>query len=602
MAGLTGQTLGRYQILQLIGGGGMSTVYKAYDLEEEKNVALKVLAPALAQQGSFSKRFTREANLVIQLKHPHIVPVYDFGREKGYSYLVMPYLDAGSLADYIKGGPLTLAWVAEVIDQIAMGLEYAHQRGIIHRDLKPANILLDEDGRVMLSDFGVAHIQNAQMSLTGSTLLGTPAYISPEQALSKKVEPRSDQYSMGVLLFQLTTGRLPFVSDSPASVLLQHINDPLPSPSEINPAISEPIERVILKMTAKKPEHRFSSVAKMNSVFQMAVAHAFDPKAQPAPEIQLPASSGEPAPAKASPPPQRVGVIRRTGSAARLTMLLLAILSIGVVSAMTLQSQFSNTAEGPRSVSDVVAAELTTQAEIIEEMSTEIAQSLIDIFDPTEIDIAVNQTLDAQGILAVTSEGDKVSSGTSTTGTLDPPSATPSASHTPSSTLATSSTQLPQGAPSAIPSPSATLTPTNTSSAIPSTPTLPSTPSETPNGVVVDDVCSTASLTAFSVNNKKVIWLFSNNGSTNIEISETILDWPNSNKKLRKVALGSETIWEKKDDSSPTSLAADWEAGSREILSGGDEYFSFRFDVDAASSGYSLIVTLNDSCQIFAEE
>ncbi|MCH7588032.1 MAG: protein kinase [Chloroflexi bacterium] len=587
LAGLAGQTLGHYKILQLIGGGGMSTVYKAYDLEEEKNVALKVLAPALAQQGSFSERFTREANIVVQLNHPHIVPVYDFGREKGYSYLVMPYLKAGSLAAYIQGGPLTLAWVAEVIDQLAKALEYAHQRGIIHRDLKPANILLDEDGRVMLSDFGVAHIQNAEISLTGSTLLGTPAYISPEQALSKKVEPRSDQYSLGVLLFQLTTGRLPFVSDSPASVLLQHINDPLPSPREINPAITEPIERVILKMTAKIPEHRFSSVAKMNSVFQMAVAHAFDPKAHPAPEIQLPASSGEPAPAKASPPPQRVGVIRRTGSAARLAMLLLAILSIGVVSAMTLQSQFSNTAEGPRSLSDVVAAELTTQAEIIEEMSTEIAQTISDKFDTDQVQIAVIQTLEAQDTTAATPTG---ASGLSPTST-QPLGPQPTANWTPTQPL---------GTVPVIPTPSTSL---STPPALPSpflTPTIVLSPTATPTVVVVENVCSTASLTAFSVIDKKAIWLFTNSGSTDIEISETIIDWPSSNKRLRKVALGSDAIWEKKDDSSPTSLAADWEAGSREISSGGDEYFSFRFDVDAASSGYSLIVTLNDSCQIFA--
>ena len=587
LAGLAGRTLGRYQILQLIGGGGMSTVYRAHDRTQNIDVALKVLAPGLAEQGSFSKRFTREANLVVQLNHPHIVPVHDFGREKGYSYLVMPYLNAGSLAAYIQGGPLTLAWVAEVIDQLSKALEYAHQRGIVHRDLKPANILLAEDGRVMLSDFGVAHIQNAQMSLTGSALLGTPAYISPEQALSKKVEPRSDQYSLGVLLFQLTTGRLPFDSDSPASVLLQHINDPLPSPREINPAITEPVERVILKMTAKKPEHRFSSVAKMNSVFQMAVAHAFDPKTQPAPEIALPSvieSSGMTDASEVI--TDRKSWLRRAASTGGIILLLAAILPICALSAMSLQGRASNTEEsGNISVPEMIIVELTAQAEIIEAMSTEIAQTLGDKFDADEVQRAVSQTLVAQGNIAATPTGDSTSSPTST----DAPGPQPTSSLTPTHTPGTT--------------PIVTITPTtpSTSPPLPSpslTPTLTPSPTETPPPVVVENVCSTAALTAFSVNDKEVSWAFSNNGATTIEVTEATLDWPNSNKELKKVKLGGGTIWDKKDKSSPTSLASDWESGSREIVSGGVRELNFKFDKSAASSGYALTVTLNDSCQI----
>ena len=225
---------------------------------------------------------------------------------------------------------------------------------------------------MLLSDFGIAYIPNSPVSLTGSTLLGTPAYISPEQVLGKKVEPRSDQYSLGVLLFQLTTGELPFVADSPAAVLLQHIHDPLPLPRELNPAISESVEQVILKMTAKDPRHRFSSVAMMNTVFQKAVAHAFDAEAHPAPKIQVLPYPEKPEEATEEPAPDQENWIRRSSNVVRLTLLFLAIISIGAVSAMSLQGRFANTNV---SVQEKIVAELTTQAGIIKELSTEIERT-----------------------------------------------------------------------------------------------------------------------------------------------------------------------------------------------------------------------------------
>ncbi len=176
MNSLTGRTLGRYQLLDHIGQGGMATVYKAYDPEQDRHVALKVLSPALAQQEQFIQRFRREAGVVVQLRHPHIVPVEYFGEEGGYSYLVMPYIEGGSLADHLMNNPPSSTFGARVVEQVASALQYAHGRGVVHRDVKPANILIDEEGNALLADFGLARIHDASSSLTGSALIGTPAY------------------------------------------------------------------------------------------------------------------------------------------------------------------------------------------------------------------------------------------------------------------------------------------------------------------------------------------------------------------------------------------------------------------------------------------
>ena len=622
MAGLTGQTLGRYKILELVGGGGMSTVYKAYDLGQERYVALKVLSPALAQRESFSDRFTREANLVVQLKHPHIVPVYDFGKEKGYSYLVMPYLDAGSLADYIEGSPLTLAWIAEVMDQIADALDYAHQRGVVHRDLKPSNMLLDKQGRILLADFGVAHIHNSQGSLTGSALLGTPAYISPEQALSKKVDHRSDQYSLGVLLFQLSTGQLPFVAESQATVLLKHIHAPLPLPRAINPSISEPLERVILKAAAKDPDHRFPSVAKMNEALQMAAANAIDPRAHPAPEIALVEASGRTDVREELRPPDRRNWLRRAASTGGIILLLAAILPIWALGAMSLQGRDSNSAgNGSTSVPEMFILELTVQAEIIEAMSTEISQTLIDKFDDEQIQGVVRQTLQAQIKSITTPLGDRPTStatdvslpnaswtttppadstAVQTASPTQPVSSTPVQSATPTQPVSSTAVQsaTPTQPVSSTPVQSATPTSSSTPPTPSLTPTLTATPSETATQTVVENVCDTANLVGFSVSGNDIKWTFNNNGSSTIQITQVTLNWPSSNKQLKRVFLGGIMIWKKTDASPPTSLAPDWKNGAPQISSGETKNLIFRFAINAATSGYSLIVTLDDSCQI----
>ncbi len=178
-----------------------------------------------------------------------------------------------------------------MIDQIADALAFAHQKGVVHRDVKPSNILLDKDGNALLADFGLAYIHDASVSLTGSALIGTPTYMSPEQALGDPVDQRSDLYSLGIIMYQMITGQVPFEAETPLAVLMKHMSEPVPLPRVINPQISEAIERVILKAIAKDPKERFVSVAEMNAAFQAAIAHTLNPGSEPAPLLEVPRST-----------------------------------------------------------------------------------------------------------------------------------------------------------------------------------------------------------------------------------------------------------------------------------------------------------------------
>lgn len=265
---LTGKTIGKYQIVSQLGRGGMAEVYKAYQTNLDRHVALKLMHAFLVEDKDFIARFEREAKNVAALRHPNIVQVYDFDVINGMPYMVMEFIEGPSLKGYLEdlahqGKALSLDEAIRIISEVGEALAYAHQRGMIHRDVKPANVMMDVTGRVILTDFGIAKIVTGpSYTATGATI-GTPAYMSPEQGLGRAGDHRADIYSLGVMLYQLVTGQLPYDADTPLAVMLKHVNDPLPQPRSVKPDIPEGLERIILKSMAKNADERFATVNEM---------------------------------------------------------------------------------------------------------------------------------------------------------------------------------------------------------------------------------------------------------------------------------------------------------------------------------------------------
>jgi serine/threonine protein kinase len=272
-----GQMLGPYRIINQIGRGGMANVYKAYQASVDRYVAIKVLPTQLAESKEFATRFHQEARIIAMLEHPHILPVFDYGESDGIAYFVMRYLDAGTLKDKMESGrPLPLNDIDRIFTQLAEALSYAHSHGVVHRDLKPANALIDSFGNVFLTDFGIAKLlESASPRLTQTdAVMGTPAYISPEQAQGQTVDQRSDIYSLGIILYEMVTGSVPFIADTPLAVLFKHITDPLPLPSKVKPDVPESIEKVILKALAKNPQDRFATASEFVEAWKSALEEA----------------------------------------------------------------------------------------------------------------------------------------------------------------------------------------------------------------------------------------------------------------------------------------------------------------------------------------
>ncbi len=266
---LIGKSLGQFEIIEEVGRGGMATVYRARQTSINRIVAIKVLPRTLLHDPSFYERFAREVDVVAHLEHPHILPIYDYGEAEGMPYIAMRYLSGGSMAQWIWRGLPPLDKIPKPFEQIASALDYAHQEGIIHRDLKPGNVLLDEMGNAYLSDFGIARVLNS--NLTGSAIIGTPAYMSPEQANGLPLDARSDIYSLGVVLYELVTGREPFEAETPVALLLKHINEPMPSARLLRPELPAAAEKVINKATAKNPDERYPSASDVAEAFVAAV-------------------------------------------------------------------------------------------------------------------------------------------------------------------------------------------------------------------------------------------------------------------------------------------------------------------------------------------
>ncbi len=266
---LIGKILGQYEILEEIGRGGMATVYRARQLSINRIVAVKVLPRHLLHDPGFFERFEREVDVVAHLEHPHILPIYDYGKADDMPYIAMRYLAGGSLAQIIRRGAPRLEDLERPLTQVGQALDYAHQQGIIHRDIKPGNIMLDENSNAYLSDFGIARVLGS--NLTGSAIIGTPAYMSPEQANGFPLDARSDLYSLGIVLFELITGREPYQAETPMALLLKHINEPIPPVGLFRQGVPREVEQVIARSTAKDPNQRYASAGEMARAFSEAL-------------------------------------------------------------------------------------------------------------------------------------------------------------------------------------------------------------------------------------------------------------------------------------------------------------------------------------------
>jgi serine/threonine-protein kinase len=299
MLDLVGQRLGQYRIEARVARGATSTIYKAYQDKLDRYVAIKVLSPHFIDEPGFLDRFYQEARAVARLDHPNILPVYDFDQVGEIVYLVMKYVDTGTLR-HVMRGPLDLAYTIEIATQVGLALGYAHRQGVIHRDVKPGNILIADNNWALLTDFGLARILETNQRLTRTGVgVGTPEYMSPEQAQGKAADGRADLYSLGVMLYEMLAGHLPFESESGIAVAMKHVSEPVTPPRNYRPDLLPAVEQVILKALEKDPDRRYLTAEAMLAALTRAATPALPPAAFEQP-LAAPIPLGEPAPGRSS--------------------------------------------------------------------------------------------------------------------------------------------------------------------------------------------------------------------------------------------------------------------------------------------------------------
>jgi serine/threonine protein kinase len=340
---------GRYRIENVLGRGGMASVYLARDEELERPVAVKVLAEHLAHQADFHDRFLREARLAAQLSHPNVVQVFDVGEEDGSPFIVMECVEGSTLADELKErGRLDPDEVVDLALQICGGLEHAHAAGLVHRDIKPQNLLLRPDGTVKIADFGIARAAETTRFTQMGSVMGTAAYLSPEQALAEEVTAAADLYSLGCVLYELLTGRTPYVFETLPELVVKHREEVIPPVRELRPDVPERLEAAVMHALARNPDYRPESAAAIAE--ELAVASP-DPPTRPLPRAAATQATevlAPSAPTRVLDAPRKDSRRRKVPGRRRLWLALATIaLSVALVIALTVAASDDGGAHQP---------------------------------------------------------------------------------------------------------------------------------------------------------------------------------------------------------------------------------------------------------------
>jgi serine/threonine-protein kinase len=627
MPEIEGRTLGNYHLIEKIGQGGMSSVYRAHDLVKDREVAVKVLAPQLTIDPNFRKRFKREAEVLMDIDHPNIIPIFAFGEVDGIAFLVMPYMKLGGLHRRLKRGQINAIEGARIISQVASALQYAHDRGVIHRDIKPSNVLLDEGGKIWLSDFGFARYDDASNSLTGSAIIGTPAYMSPEQITGELVSAASDQYSLGVLLYRISTGVLPFDGDTPMSIAIKHATEPLPPPRSVNPTLPVAIEKVLLKVLDKDPKRRFKSVAAFDVAFRRAFTEAVF---TPTKKMRVDDSAAERTTMDWDVPEvSRKRILLPWNLSWRVAIAVVLLLALAypvsawmvnsvipnILNAGSLAGSAAESHDLQSTVDAIYTANAPGEGTLVsaEDIHSFVAASLTAMVTESGTDIP---QVDENGPSTLIPESEPSSTPTGTpeptTHPLSPPTAGPSPTAvSPSRSTATVNplTPSPTHTLTSMFSPSHTPTPTfmatepfltNTPTVTPSvtqTPAPSNTPGPTPTNTIpppTEDVCAKLSLSNFRTQGTKILWSVDNQSGSLVGINSVNISWPLSNQTIKSIKIGSKIVWDAGSESSPTGTGG----GGTSVGARSSKTITFTFKKSAASSGYTLKVSTTPGCQL----
>ncbi|MCB9437038.1 MAG: SUMF1/EgtB/PvdO family nonheme iron enzyme [Anaerolineales bacterium] len=504
---LNGQQLGRYELQDLLGVGGMGSVYRAYQAALNRIVAVKVLPASLAANPNFAARFQREAQTAAALQHPHIVPIYDYGTENGISYVVMPLLAGGTLSERIQlGEKFSLQQISDLLNKVGSALDYAHQSGVVHRDIKTTNIMFDSHRTPFLVDFGIAKLMDdTAVTLTqqGSSP-GTPLYMAPEQWKGDPVSPASDQYALAVVIYRLVVGELPFVADNPRALMYKHLEIAPTPPHLANPAIPVSVSAVLLRALAKGPDERYASVADFAEAFHEACVP--EQQGSIASPIQSPVVR-EAKPAYQQPVTWVVGGLLVIGIA-----ILAAFLALGrgdneskdetnePVGSPSVAVAIEDTATPTASATVASATPTEAPSETIvptdaeTETSTDVTQSVTEVGVTNTVEPSSTPTLPE----TATADNPLIAGGETetvipTVAPSETPTATLTETVTPTATLTETATAT--ATPTATASDTATATPTLTETPTP-TATLTETPTATPTETLTETPTFTPSPTA----------------------------------------------------------------------------------------------------------